>query len=1217
MRSSSSFFQKNQNNSSSSSLENDSTSDQSDDDDDEDDNHRINFERHRTRTIQNDNNMLECPSDYGDSCSQSDDSNNNNNDDDDDEKENDLFTSSTNTRSSFLTRQVTLYEEDWPRRHSLTENNLRKPIYRGENSLLETEQDKGLFLDSNQHRLFPPERNKLVGSLNTKHQSRNTHISLSSDFKASTQQLHSLSELDSMQKTTTTSSSSQAKSSNSMISPLRTPKANEDQRRPISKIPVRTNSSSQSRSRSPAAITNRHVQSPAAPSKIPVPVPAATSSKGAFRFFTANDRASSSSSSLLQMSSIKDSKQQPPSQTNKKTSPFTPITQPKTVSLPKKISSSAGHTPAIHQRPTQLPSSDDDDSETNHLPEADLKLKLKEQKRHGKQTGELLNKLHENYEELLEKYAQAENTIDQLRFQPKILGDNTPPINSAEGTVHFIQQPKVQMTDLRSNGIYHSINSTPFSSVRQVHSITSATTTTTTRSMEKSASPSGTVESVFFDESPPRKIIVQELTTPETVRLDLLIQTKTLAEKMKSFITLMDANQLSLAEQKQVYENIKEDYEKLLKAYDVSKNSNDLTDIDFDADLNNELETMKQLLKEIVKRITDNLLGKSNNGSENGHLTREGSQLSQSSHRSSICNHGDLMNQYQKIMNAVNADTVEQNPAFKSLDTGLETGSRQLKKSYSRDSTQSDISNRDPPTTKNKQPCVYVSGNSDDDQQQISDSTPVPLSKGTGSASFSVDRMQLTSTKQYQQVDEEQAHIHGIPTAATTITKKKKYPTKQIFQEYDNLENITQSKRNNKTQQKKLVHTYQNDKELTPSSVSIPRVGTRCSASSMRTRNSDYDSGIGTNNTTKLSRDSKLNTSTMDESHYQSLDEERRRYSDEEQQSISNLSSPRSSGSGAASPGSPYSKYTKKFDRPLSSKQLDDNRRRKPSGHSDAYPSDLEAPSTGSFDIHPQSASSKKRSYYNLSPQRPTTQRSHSKATSHRSLSNDSIDLDSYKTRPYRPQTAPQISSKLEAYHKMSRKYRSGFIQQNSLSSRNRETMYKSSFYVDQAHTHRKSQEKLNQNAREYNKQTQPANKLYLDPQTGVIYRYIEEKTKPATVTYYRPTSQTKSAQNLYKCDECGSVTSYFHRHHIDSNLRRVTSDIDDPGYESGNRKLKRYRKFIDNLASSDSDSDDKVTHTDLNGLSEAFERARKVQERSQNLSKHISRQLKLVLSTI
>jgi hypothetical protein len=38
---------------------------------------------------------------------------------------------------------------------------------------------------------------------------------------------------------------------------------------------------------------------------------------------------------------------------------------------------------------------------------------------------------------------------------------------------------------------------------------------------------------------------------------------------------------------------------------------------------------MKQLLKEIVKRITDNLLGKSSNGSETGRhsrMTRDGSQ---------------------------------------------------------------------------------------------------------------------------------------------------------------------------------------------------------------------------------------------------------------------------------------------------------------------------------------------------------------------------------------------------------------------------------------------------------------------------------------------------------------------------------------------------------------------------------------------------------------
>jgi regulator of sigma D len=40
----------------------------------------------------------------------------------------------------------------------------------------------------------------------------------------------------------------------------------------------------------------------------------------------------------------------------------------------------------------------------------------------------------------------------------------------------------------------------------------------------------------------------------------------------------MDANQLSLAEQKQVYETIKEDYEKLLKVVDRKKN----TELDMD-----------------------------------------------------------------------------------------------------------------------------------------------------------------------------------------------------------------------------------------------------------------------------------------------------------------------------------------------------------------------------------------------------------------------------------------------------------------------------------------------------------------------------------------------------------------------------------------------------------------------------------------------------------
>lgn len=45
---------------------------------------------------------------------------------------------------------------------------------------------------------------------------------------------------------------------------------------------------------------------------------------------------------------------------------------------------------------------------------------------------------------------------------------------------------------------------------------------------------------------------------------------------MKTFLTLMDENQLNLAEQKQVYENIRQDYERLLKDFDQKKRNGQL-----------------------------------------------------------------------------------------------------------------------------------------------------------------------------------------------------------------------------------------------------------------------------------------------------------------------------------------------------------------------------------------------------------------------------------------------------------------------------------------------------------------------------------------------------------------------------------------------------------------------------------------------------------------
>jgi hypothetical protein len=137
MPSSFSFLRNSQSSSSSSSSESDSKSDQSDDDD-------ISIGYYKKRTIQNDNDMLERPSDHDDSYSQTDDSDND---------ENNRFTSSNSPRSYFLTRNLTLYDNDWPKKSSIDENKSKKSINPDEESLSEIERNDTLFLHSNQHRL--------------------------------------------------------------------------------------------------------------------------------------------------------------------------------------------------------------------------------------------------------------------------------------------------------------------------------------------------------------------------------------------------------------------------------------------------------------------------------------------------------------------------------------------------------------------------------------------------------------------------------------------------------------------------------------------------------------------------------------------------------------------------------------------------------------------------------------------------------------------------------------------------------------------------------------------------------------------------------------------------------------------------------------------------------------------------------------------------------
>ncbi|CAF4746158.1 unnamed protein product, partial [Rotaria sp. Silwood1] len=664
----------------------------------------------RVKQIKDDNVMLENSFDHNNDNQQDEDSDSNN-------KEN----TTKNQRSISLTRQPIIFDDNWTAKPSRHESKFIQSTNQGEATLLETEQNETPLLNSNQRLVFSSDQSKSVGTIDKKQQSPKIHIFSPNGLNKSTEKTHSFSKTNNMQ-----SLSLQNRTKTNIIpSPKRTSTfptnkvTNIETRKSISNIPVSSNSSLQSILRSPSRTADKRQ------------ISSTTSSSSAFHFVTSNNHQKKIHSlSNSNSSSFKDDR--------------------------KRITSS---------------DDDDDDSETDHLSQNDLKLKLKEEKRYGKKKGELLNKLHENYEELLEKYAHAENTIDQLRFQPKMFNENTPRSTTSEHHVHIIQQPAINMATLRSSGVYHSTTGSPFSSIRPVTS----TTTTTTTPIRKSISP----------------VYSEELKTPETTKPTLLVQTKTLGNKMKSFLTLMHKDQLSLSEQKQVYDNIKNDYEKLVKTLDKKKYDGDLHDIDLNTDLNDELEIMKQLLKEIVQRITENLLGKSVDTSTTERHIRftrdDGSHSSQLSVRSSLCNHNDLMDQYQKLLNVVNTESTDKSDQMKFVLDGLETDSKQIK-STSHHSSRSSLFDHHPTSTQNQQkPYVYVSGDSEDEQQQSNNITPIPVMKSIESTSFEPDYIPSSSVKYHQHRIEESPNKHAI-----TTTKKINISNRN---EYENLERPTKLKR--------------------------------------------------------------------------------------------------------------------------------------------------------------------------------------------------------------------------------------------------------------------------------------------------------------------------------------------------------------------------------------------------------------------------------------
>ena len=85
------------------------------------------------------------------------------------------------------------------------------------------------------------------------------------------------------------------------------------------------------------------------------------------------------------------------------------------------------------------------DSSSDISSGVDLQERLRKEKSFRKETDEVYQRLQDDYDELLKKYAQAENTIDQLRIGAKLnlYSDLPPPQQSSFVKVSVHNQPGV------------------------------------------------------------------------------------------------------------------------------------------------------------------------------------------------------------------------------------------------------------------------------------------------------------------------------------------------------------------------------------------------------------------------------------------------------------------------------------------------------------------------------------------------------------------------------------------------------------------------------------------------------------------------------------------------------------------------------------------------------------------------------------------------------
>ncbi|XP_077986522.1 uncharacterized protein LOC144440929 isoform X2 [Glandiceps talaboti] len=243
----------------------------------------------------------------------------------------------------------------------------------------------------------------------------------------------------------------------------------------------------------------------------------------------------------------------------------------------------------------------------------DLTARLRQESSSRKQADELIDQLQQDYDDLLQKYALAEVTIDSLRLGAKInLESSAPqPGQSTTGTVSKAQQPQTISMGQMGHARLSPAPQQAMMSDTAGRGDPLSTSITTVNSIGSTKTPGD------MDEIDP---VLAAVTSADSMAMGLRFQAKSLEEHMETFQKLMTESHLSQEDEKQLFDRLKAQHEQLERDYlqakeeqnTIRRRNNLISDtneegFDPDKEIEGEIFQLGMKLEDIQEKIQDSL----------------------------------------------------------------------------------------------------------------------------------------------------------------------------------------------------------------------------------------------------------------------------------------------------------------------------------------------------------------------------------------------------------------------------------------------------------------------------------------------------------------------------------------------------------------------------------------------------------------------------------